>query len=299
MKLLLMMGKVWTTGGPALLWALLWWGVALAVTAAGIPLLVWDDQFSTFVAGDWRDPYATPGLVNPPWALLLLLPFRVLPLPVAVLAQMLVYFVLLALVIRRYGRPEQGRLAALVVFSSPLALNTALELNIDWMIALGLLLPRPWSAPLLLIKPQNAAGYLASFSGRELRRWLVVVCVTLLLSLVVWGNWPAALLANLDVYGISPLVNAAPLAILGSAFGGAGVALSLVAGALLLWQAWRRQDAVLGVCGGLLWVPYLAGYSLLLPFTLLAARWPRALLVVSAGLWLAVVAAVLPLVGLL
>jgi hypothetical protein len=282
----------------AIVAGVLWWGFALSVKQSGIMMLIWDDQRATFTTGYLLRPYDAPGFINPPWAMLLLVPFSLLHFETAVLLQMTLYFVILTGIIFKFGGKKRLLLAVIVVLFSPLALNTALEINIDWMIALGLLVPPAWSAPLLLIKPQSATGYIAGFSRRDLMRCLILALLTLLLSFIIWGNWIPLLLHNIEVYSISPLVNLAPMAILRAFLSPAlGTIVSLLMGAALLWQAFRRHDPVLGLFGGLFCVPYLAGYSLMLPFTLIAARYPRIAAVINMALWLGVLQVVLPLVG--
>ncbi len=260
--------------------ALGWWVLALAVRGSGVRVLVWDDQVSTFTAANLSHPYSVPGFVNPPWTMVFLAPLRLLPLEGAVLTQMLIYFLTLTALMQKFGR-GQVRLAAAVALTSPLALDTALELNIDWLVCLGLLVPPAYSAPLLLVKPQNALGYLLSFNRRDLIRWLIVTLTVVLISFVVWGNWVQGWIDNTQSKLVVWAINVAPAALIGAPA-------SLVIGALLAAAALRRRDPVWGILAGTCFVPYLAGYSAMLPFALIGARFPRAALLVSLALWLAV-----------
>lgn len=270
--------------GLALLLGLAAWLIAYALRERG-GFLVWDDQLATFTnaAHYLGDPYALPGLKNPPWALLPLIPFSFLSLPLATLIQMLIYFGLLAAVITRFGG---GLGAVALTLTSPLALDAAINLNIDWLVALGLLVPRPWSAPLLLLKPQNALGYLLSFSWRDFVRWVLAALVTFLLSLLLWGAWPLAMIEAARRYSVAWQINLAPQSVI-------GVPLALALGLALAFIAYRRRDPVIGILAGLCFVPYIGSYSLLLPFGLIAARWFRPALIVGLGLWIALLAVLL------
>jgi len=149
---------------------------------------------------------------------------------------------------------------------------------VEWLVALGLLVPPTWCGPLLLVKPQVAPGYVLSFTRQQLVRSGVVVLAVLLASLVIWPGWPLDMRDAVTSlpgrsYNIAPMSLLSPL-------------ISLAVGVVIAWQAVRRHDPVIGVLAGLFFVPYIAFYSLLLPFTLAAVRWPQAALLVSVIVWL-------------
>lgn len=256
--------------------ALVWWLVALWVRGTEtVP--VWYDQEHIFLrsAQVFFDPYQVGNFFNPPWAVIALLPFSLLPLPVAVLAQLALLFTALALVMLRFGGSFRSVAIALTSF---LAFDNGLELNIEWLVCLGLLVPVAWSGPLLLVKPQSALGYYAGFRPRDWLKAAVVSLACLLLSFLVWGWWPPRMFA---VQGFSTAMtfNVAPAGLLPAPV---SIALSLA----LLWWAFRRRDPLLGILAWLFFVPYLRFYSLLLPFALACARWPRVALLISGVMWL-------------
>src|SRR4051794_36983769 len=90
--------------GMALVFALVWWLLALS-QRNGTRFLIWDDQASTFMSAltFLRNPYGSAGFFNPPWAMVLLIPFDRLPLEWGALAQIMIYFVLLAGVVYKFG----------------------------------------------------------------------------------------------------------------------------------------------------------------------------------------------------
>ncbi|NDJ61950.1 MAG: hypothetical protein GYB67_12540 [Chloroflexi bacterium] len=269
-----------------------WWIVGLVLRATQ-DFFVWGDQLWTFTLADvgFLTPYDLPGFVNTPWTLIPLLPLSYLPFELAVLAQMLIYYGALAAIIVKFGRPSRAAKRrwlphpVVIVLASPLALDAALNLNIDWIVCLGLLVPPLWSGPFLLAKPQLATGYILSFSRRDLVRWLIVVLITGIISLLIWGPWPLDLLESFQRYEVAWGINMAPMALLPAPI---GVPVSIGIGVLLAVFAVRRRDALLGVLAGLFFVPYVASYSLLLPFALITARLPRVGLLVTVSLWLIV-----------
>ena len=258
--------------------AVVWWGVALAFgQATGIA--PWADQRTTFTQAvhHLQNPYA---LAWPyvPWTAALMAPFGLLPLPLAVLAQMVVYFALLAAVVYRF---EGGLGALLVVLTSAIAFDTALEINLEWIVALGLVLPREWSGPLLVVKPQAALGYWFGFQWREWWRGGLVMLAVLALALILWPGW---------IDGMIGAVRANTLGDWGSRI---NLALSSLMPRPLAWLigaglaglALYRRDVVIGVFAWQFFVPYSTFYGWMPAFALLAARWPRIALVVSLTLW--------------
>lgn len=265
--------------------AVIWWGVALWLSQNNAPIDVWGDQAWVFLKSptDILNPYKTVGFINMPWAKLMLLPVAILPFSVAVLAQLVIFFVILAVLIDIFSRPDTSKLWKVVglgsALLSPLALDNAVELNIDWIVALGLLVPPAYSAPFLLVKPQNAIGYLASFDRRTLTRWITVALITLLISFIIWGGWPLDWYESFSFRPFAYLVNMAPMIFIGRIP-------AFIIGAILLLIAVWRKNAVAGIWGGMFFVPFIASYSMLIPYTLLAAIFPRVTLLLTVCLWM-------------
>jgi hypothetical protein len=256
--------------------ALLWWGVALGARAADL-FPVWYDQRITFTQTlpHLANPYQIINFANPPWAAVLLAPFSLIPLPLAVLLQMCLYFAILAGAVFKLGGNFRTVVIALTSF---LALQSAFELNIDWLVCLALLVPPTYSGPLLIIKPQVAPGYVLSFKPRDWVKAGLVLALVVLVSFILWGFWLSPMQAEASRIA-SRTYNIAPLALLPPI-------LSIAIGVALAVWALRRRDPVIGVFAGLFFVPYIAFYSLLLHLTLWAVRQPRMALLISAALWL-------------
>lgn len=257
--------------------AIIWWAVSLWFQSLNL-IPVWHDQRSTFtqLSAHLGDPYLVSGFVNPPWTGILLAPFGWLPLPLATLVQLCLYFAILTGVIFKFGGNRQTMLIALTSF---VALDAALELNIDWLVCLGLLVPPAFSGPFLLIKPQNALGYWLSFKRRELVHTLLVVLVLLVISLLLWGFWPLQMLEAIRTNTLGRSYNLAPLALL-------PWPIAVAIGLSLSWVAFRRHDPVLSILAWLFFIPYITLYALLLPLALFAIRYPRVALLISVVAWL-------------
>ncbi|MCU0495912.1 MAG: hypothetical protein MUF87_01020 [Anaerolineae bacterium] len=270
----------------AVLIAIIWWGFALLLRSANLPILIWDDQLATFTVGNLARPYDQAGFVNPPWTMFFLWPFSLPPFEIAVLLQLIVLFVGIIGVIFKFGSPRSARLASLIVLTSPFALDNALQLNIDWIVVVSLLLPPAYCAPLLLTKPQNAIGYLLSFKWSEWVRWTWITLGLILLSFVLWGNWPLEWLENSNQKLVVWQINIAPNAFL-------GYPLAVILGVIVLFFALRRRDPVLSILAGICFVPYLASYSAILPFALITVRLPALAAVISVTIWFVVLGLVL------
>jgi hypothetical protein len=285
---------VWAQGvgfrralGVALLLAVGWWLVGLGFGAlTGVQ--PWADQRTTFTQAvhHLADPY--PALAWPyvPWTALLLAPFGLLPWQFAVLVQMLLYFAILTALIFKF---EGGFWTVVLVLTSAIAFDTALEINIEWLVCLGLLLPPAWSGPLLLVKPQVALGYGLSFDRWEIVRAGVVVLAVVIAALILWPGWPDAMLADirqntLGSWGAT--INIAPVELLSTALPDAVARVLAYGGGLALGLlAFRRKDVVLGVLAWLLVVPYATFYSLMPAYALAATRWPKVALIFSLTTW--------------
>jgi hypothetical protein len=258
--------------------ALLWWLVALWFQSNS-PTPIWYDQQTTFLsaAGNIVDPYVGKAFVVPPWAALLLVPFSVFPLPAAVLLQLCVYFALLTAVIFKFGGNLRTVLIALTCF---LALDSGLELNIDWMVCIGLLVSPVLSGVFILIKPQVALGYWLSFTRREFIRASIVALLVLLGSFLLWGSWPLRILEKVREFDhLHQSHNVAPMTLM-------SVPVSLAVGLALAWYGFRKRDPIICLLSGLFFIPYVQFYSLLPPFALFAVRYPRVAILGSVIMWL-------------
>jgi len=132
---------------------------------------------------------------NPPWALLPLVPFALLPEPYG--AGMLLFVSASALGYTCY-RLGAERVAFLLVFLSPPVLESLLCGQLEWLVLLGAVVGPMWGIPLLLIKPQ-VGGIFALYWAyiycrvRKTRRAFEMLLPTILLlaiSFLLYGLWP-------------------------------------------------------------------------------------------------------------
>jgi hypothetical protein len=202
-----------------------------------------------------------------------------LPFDAATLTQACLFFGLLTLVIFKFGG---GLRATLLAFTSFIALDSIIELNIEWLTCLGLLVPPALSGPFLLIRPQDGLGIWLTFKRRKLIRAIIVVLLLLLFSLIVWGLWPLQMAQpQQSISGLQQQINLAPSYHL-------SYPISAAIGILLALRAVRRRDPVFALLAWLFFVPYITLYGLLLHFAVLSIRFPRFALLISVTMWLIV-----------
>jgi hypothetical protein len=176
----------------------------VAVVAVGVvlaaaylpPAIDWDRHYvpavQALVAG--RSPYEGTGFVNPPWALLPLLPF-VADVTAGRAGLFVLSLAVYALVAVRWGASPVALGLFLV---SPTVLHTLLNGNLEWLVLLGLPLPPRWGLFLVLVKPQVGAGVALWWaveawrdgSWRQMVATVGPVSLALIASLLVFGLWP-------------------------------------------------------------------------------------------------------------
>lgn len=261
----------------ALIMSVGYWGLGLLAQTHNV-IFVWGDLAWTFSKAItyWGTPYEIPGYFSTPWANLFLIPFELLPIQIVALLMITIYFCLITLLIYKY---KGDRISLILTLTSILALDTALEINIDWLVCIGLIIPKKWSLPFLLIKPQTAMGYILSFSKGEFIHAMIVILIVLIASFLIWGEWINDLFKSIEYWETNSLVNLAPITILPSA-------LAIFIGILISIYGWRKHDAIACIIGGIFFVPYIAPNSLLISLALLSTRYKKSLLFISLICWI-------------
>lgn len=269
----------WPTLALAVGLALAWIAIVLRVEAR-TGIFLWADQYNFFkpLGENLANPYSFTLFPYVPWTAVIFYPLALLPVRVAVLVQMILYFVLLALLIFRYG----GRWwTVLLVLTSSLAYDTALEINLEWVTVIGLLVPPVLSGPFLLVKPHQALGAWLAYRWRDILWSGVLVFVIMAVSLVIWPNWVDGMLHawfNNTLGEWGSRVNMAFSQIIPRPMSwGIGLALAFL--------AVRRRDVVLAVVAWQFFVPYVTFYGLMPVFALVATRWPWVALAISLAAW--------------
>jgi hypothetical protein len=255
--------------------AVLWWVIVLWLRTQGIE--AWADQIGNFRAGvdHIANPYEIPRFVHPPWLLVIFVPFRLVPLELSTLLQSGLYFAMITAIIHKFGG---GRRVLILVLSSYFGFDAILQLNVDWIVCIGLLVPVAFSGPFLLIKPQLALGYYLAFRWREWLKTGVITAGVIAISLLIWPGWPLEIVGRVGGTSVEQFFNIAPLHLLPGP-------LSLIIGVPLAWWAFRRRDPALGIIAWLFFTPYITLYSLLMTFAMVAIRLPLLALVISPAMW--------------
>ncbi len=282
--------------------SIIYWIIGLLIPSDLLPIK-WGDQRDQYLTGfeGLRHPYQAPGFFNPPWTLVIMFPFNFVPFEIAVLLQGILYHCVLTIIAFKFSPAtfddKAKRLAALAILTSPFPADLILELNNDWVPAIGLLVPPVLSPIFILAKPQNAIGYFFSFEWKKLVRAVLVGSITVVLSFFIWGfDWMLRAYESIQRDSLGTPFSAAPIQLI-------GLVPSLLIGTLLiayvlyrvygkpvpqqLREQQQRDLTLFAVVGGMFFVPYIAGYSLALIYALLGAKVPRIILAFNVLLWIA------------
>ncbi len=160
--------------------------------------------------------FAGTGFFNPPWAVLLLLPFSLLPIRWGMVVLTLFSVGVLLLALRTFARRKvQGALLLFLALCNLHTFDLLQRGQIDTFPLLGLTLAflavrhhRPWLLSVALVvvstKPVNVALPLLvvlwpvrHWSARDHAKWLAIPVLTILASFPLFGrDWPARWWAN-------------------------------------------------------------------------------------------------------
>lgn len=136
---------------------------------------------------------------DPPWIVLAAIPFAYLPDVWGRAAWMAAGFMGYGFVLYRMKAPLIG---AALFLSSPMVIWSVMAGQVEWLILIGLVIPRPFGLPLLLLKPQMGALlalYWAIDAWRDggiaaVIRLVAPLTGLLLISFVLYGFWPLEML---------------------------------------------------------------------------------------------------------
>jgi hypothetical protein len=136
--------------------------------------------------------------MNPPWALLPLIPIALLPESIGRAVLVLVGLISFAFTAFRLGG---RRVAVIILLLSPPVVHGLLVSNMDWMVVLGFILPPQIGLFFVTIKPQMGAGVALFWLIEAWRKqgWRGVlktfwpVTLVFMLSILVYGPWPLRL----------------------------------------------------------------------------------------------------------
>jgi len=252
----------------------LWIAVALILPDA----IDWQKAFrpatEAFLSGG--DPYAVKDFFNPPWVLPLLVPFALLPEPWARAGLLIVSIAALAIVLKCH---EAKPWTSALLLSTPMSLVLLLNGNIDAFVLLGLCVPLPIAAPLLLIKPQVGLIPFAFLTYYEMvtHGWrkmaiaLTPLVTLVVLSFLVYGDWIANIFSNLHSAGTEQAI----------------WPLGLPAGLVATYRALREKKIAPAYIASPLLSPHVGVYSWLV-VVLLAVKHVDYMALIWIGSWAAV-----------
>jgi hypothetical protein len=223
-----------------------------------------------------QSPFLQPAFHSPPWVLLPLIPFALLPVGVDNVVLFLLALVVFGLCAWRLGaRPLP---LALFVLSPP-TINVAYNGQIDWYVPLGLFLPRPLGLFFVLAKPQIGLGIAVYWlfdsyrqgGLRHVARDFAPVTLAFALSFVVFGPYLLQT-GELLAPGIWWNITFWPY--------GIPIGLGLLVGAI------RRKTVRPAIASGAFLSPYVAIYSWSVPLLALADDWVVMSVVCASLYWL-------------
>jgi len=154
---------------------------------------VYNDAMAQLIRG--ATPYTIPGayqFYNPPWILLVILPFTFLPYPYNLALFMTIGFVVYLWV---YSRFNSNLVATTFYLLSAPVVWGLIGGQIDWIILIGLLLPPQYGLFLVLAKPQVGCliaviWLIDAYKERRVVRTFAPVLVAFGLSFLIYGLWP-------------------------------------------------------------------------------------------------------------
>lgn len=227
-----------------------------------------------FLSG--RSPYTVEGFFNPPWTLIPLIPFALLP---ENLGRTLLIFVGLAAFFYVGKRLGGSKTAILALLLSPPVLHGMLNGNIDWLALLGVVLPPQLGLFFLSMKPQIGAA-IAFFwfieawregGWRQTGRVFTPILLAFSLSMLLYGAWP--LRAKVEV-GLWWNASLWPM--------------SLPLGMVLLVTAIRKRQLAYAMGASPCFAPYIWLHSWVVAIFAIIQSTPETVAAV-VGLWVLVV----------
>lgn len=216
----------------------------------------------------WQMPYAVKGFYNPPWLLPLIAPLAVLPPRLGQATNSLLALTIMFLVIRHFGGKA---LSVMVAMLAPPTLFLLMNGNVEWLVLAGLLLPAPAGILLLSLKPQSGGGMIVLHIKCSPRPLLLLAPTAIIAgsSFLIWGWWPRFSSRAVD---LSWNMSIWPW--------------GLLLGIPILVLALKEESEELALSCMPFLSPYCGLIGWLIPFTVLAAKLPRATLISIVALWL-------------
>lgn len=238
------------------------------------PRIMYNDWVAAFypVSHIPLSPYENQYFINPPWLAAVLYPLSFLSLNLARAFNIYFSLFFVSLLVARYD----GDLKALlwVITSAPFV-SLVGNGSVDWVVAAGVVFASAWTVPLVLAKPQTGffLVFLWFLRTEKKVRFILISVAWLALTFLIWGLWPLDMYQNIIQRPLS------------------SVNLSLFPwtiplGLWLFYYAWKNDDDLAAVWGGLCVSPYFVTHSLIVAFGVLVGRFPKVVPFVWALLWI-------------
>jgi len=243
------------------------------------PSVDWRDSFYP-VSGNPLDPYAVRSFMNLPWAALLLYPLHFFSENTSLAINTSLNLVVFGALVKY----KKGNLLSIFLTLTSFPFMALLANGgIEWIPAAGLFFQNGLGIFLLLTKPQS--GLLAGMDWflRSKNKVLLLVfpMLGILVSLVLWKDWPVKILANVYYVQNSQFKL--------SDWNMSLFPWSIPVGLGLVFYVIKRKPAngeLLGIIATFCLVPYFAPHSLIILFALLSVSCPRGSIAVWFLLWL-------------
>lgn len=238
--------------------------IVVVLAAVGLVATVWAwSQYSYLPAYDWehyfrpaarellagRSPYNIGGFYNPPWVMALFMPLALLPERIGggfiVIASLVAY----AYIANRLGA---GKLATIALLLSMPVVFDMHATNINWLVALGFVMPPQIGLFFVLAKPQVGAA-VALF-------WLVEAYRDGGIHKVITTFAPVGIALALSVAIFGPFWSGSDSVIdagWNASIWPAGIPIGLV----LLWKSIKLREMRYAMVASPFLSPYVAGHS--------------------------------------
>ncbi len=199
-----------------------------------------------------QSPYQQSGFLNPPWTVLILLPFVLFPVNIA---RGLVLVVTLAVWVYIAWHLNSNWLAFVALLVSPTAIGSLLASNLDAFVVSGIFLSPVYGLFLLMIKPQIGFGISLYYlvDAWKTNRFLGVVrrfapiALAYIAGLMLFPVWLSRLFGQFsNIWNRSIFPYGIPL------------------GAFFLWLAIRRKNVWFALVSAPFFSPYLTFYTYLI-----------------------------------
>lgn len=219
-----------------------------------------------------RSPFLA-AVFNPPWILILLIPFALLPFKLGAAILAFINFAVFGFAALRFGKSP---LLAALLLITPAMIRQVIDPNLEFFVVLGLLLPPEIGIFLILAKPQLGAPIVlfwlfeAWHQGgfRRVLRLLAPISFITIISFIFFGFWPLHALSLPNTahnYSLWPT--------------------SLIFGLPLFLYALRNRRQDLTLISIPFLAPYYGFYSLHIPLLgFLPSRWETIAAVI--GFWI-------------